>query len=282
MSIKNSLQNILSVKAVVTIILLLVAIGGVYSIIHKKNSKEGSTSESQELVVKPTGLDQNQKVVNVADVEKVVTKWVEANPEAIIQSVMAMQQKAAERQQQDAQKNISTKKDDLFNHKGTPTYEPKGYNVSIVEFFDYNCGYCKKAQSVVEQLLKDDKKVRIVFKELPILGASSVELSKVALAVNIIAPESYIKFHNALMEGNVRTKEDAIKLAKSVGIDEAKLQKTLESKNSVIEDQIKFNQQLASSIGVNGTPGFIIGDELIPGMIDLSALKEKISSQRKR
>jgi protein-disulfide isomerase len=280
MSIKNSLPKKLSLKTIVIAILVLVALGGVYSIIAGKSGKTTS-NEEVELLIKETGLDQNKKVNNIGDVEKVIIKWVETNPEAIIQSVMAMQQRASEQQQQSAQKNISTRKDDLFNHKNTPQHAPRGYDVSIVEFFDYNCGYCKKAQSAVEKLMNEDRKVRIIFKELPILGASSTELSKVALAVNIVSPQHYVKFHNALMQGSARTREEALNIAKNLGLDVAKIRSALESKNSKIEDQIKFNQKLASSIGVNGTPGFVIGDELIPGMVELSVLKEKVANQRR-
>jgi protein-disulfide isomerase len=283
MTNKATIQKLFSVKATVTIILVALVAGGLYSAFHKKNanSESATASENEPLVIKATGLDLKEPVTNIGDVEKVVAKWVETNPEAIIQSVVAMQKKAAEQQQENAQKNVSLKKDDLFNNKKTPTHSPEGYNVSLVEFFDYNCGYCKKAQSSVEALLKQDKKVRIIFKELPILGASSVELSKVAIAVNMVDSESYLSFHDALMKSSARTKEDAIKVAVGLGINEAKLQKTLTDKGSDIEEQIKLNQELAATIGINGTPAFVIGDELIPGAVDLNTLKDKISAQRK-
>jgi protein-disulfide isomerase len=281
---KATIQKLFSVKATVTVILVALVAGGIYSAVHKKNDNQESSpsSENEALVIKETGLDLKEPVTNIGDVEKVIAKWVEANPEAIIQSVVVMQKKAAEKQQEDAQKNVSLKKDDLFNNKKSPTHSPKGYNVSVVEFFDYNCGYCKKAQASVEELLKQDKKVRIIFKELPILGASSVELSKVAIAVSMVNAESYLGFHDALMQSGARTKEDAIKIAKGLGVDEAKLQKVLTDKSSDIEEQIKLNQELAASIGINGTPAFVIGEELIPGAVDFNTLKEKISAQRKK
>jgi protein-disulfide isomerase len=281
---KATIQKLFSVKATVTIVLIALVAGGIYSAIHKKttNTEPNTASENEPLVVKETGLDLKAPVANIGDVEKVIARWVESNPEAIIQSVVSMQKKAAEKQQQDAQKNVVLKKDDLLNNKKTPTYSPKGYNVSLVEFFDYNCGYCKKAQSSVEKLIKEDKKVRVIFKELPILGPSSVELSKVAIAVNMVKSESYLDFHDALMKGSARTKEDAIKIAVGLGIDEGKLQKTLTDNNSDIEEQIKLNQQLAASIGINGTPAFIVGEELIPGAVDFSTLSDKISAQRKK
>jgi protein-disulfide isomerase len=235
-----------------------------------------------ESVIKPTGLDVSATVQNIGDVERVIEKWVESNPEAIIQSVVKMQQKAAEKQQSDAQKSISSKQSDLFKEKNDPVYAPKGYDVSIVEFFDYNCGYCKKAQSSVEDLIKQDKKVRIVFKELPILGSSSLELAKVSIAVNMVAAEKYMSFHNAIMKGSARTKEDAITIAEGLGIDVQKIKDTLESKQSQIESKIKSNQELAAAIGINGTPAFVIGENLIPGALDVNALKEKVAFERKK
>jgi len=273
-----TIKKLFSVKATAITILIALVLAGAYFSINKK----ATTNNGDDVAtINETGLDVNQAVKNIGDVEMVVAKWVEANPKAIIDSVVAMQKKAAETQQQDAQKNVSTKKSDLFNNKNNPTYSPKGYDVVLVEFFDYNCGYCKKAQISVEDLLKQDKKVKIIFKELPILGASSVELAKVAIAVNISDPRSYLKFHDALMKGSAKNTADAITIAKNLGINTEKLQKTLESKKSDIEDQIKTNQELAGSIGINGTPAFIIGEELIPGAVDVSALKEKISAQRK-
>ncbi|MES2677324.1 MAG: DsbA family protein [Pseudomonadota bacterium] len=284
MTNKSAIQKLFSLKATVTIILIALVIGGVYTTIHKKNAKIESenTEEKAELVVKATGLNSAESVKNIGDVEKVIAKWVEANPEAIIQSVVTMQQKAAEKQQHDAQKNISSKQSDLFKTKTDPVFAPKGYNVSLVEFFDYNCGYCKKAQITVEDLIKQDKKVRIIFKELPILGASSVELSKVAIAVNMVSADSYLSFHNALMKGSARTREDALAIAKNLNIDVQKVEKTLESKKSEIEAQIKVNQELAASIGINGTPAFVIGENLVPGALDVASLKEKIAAERKK
>ncbi len=280
---KATIQKLFSIKATVTVILVALVAGGIYSAINKKTlNTEPTTSENEALAIKATGLDLKQPVTNIGDVEKVIVKWVETNPEAIIQSVVAMQKKAAEKQQESAQKNVSLRKSELFDNKKTPTHSPKGYDVSLVEFFDYNCGYCKKAQSSIEKLLKQDKKVRIIFKELPILGSSSVELSKVAIAVNMIKSESYVDFHSALMKGSARTKESAIKIAQGLGIDEAKLRKTLTNKNSDIEEQIKLNQELAATIGINGTPAFVVGEELIPGAVDLTTLKDKISAQREK
>ncbi len=272
------------VKPAAILIAVLLVIGGVYTFLGNKSdsTKEESADNAVENVeVKSSGIRGSKDVDNVADVEEVIAKWIEANPEAIIKSVQNMQQKAMADRMKDAQKNIATKKDELFKDKSSAQFSPSGYNVTIVEFFDYNCGYCKKAQATVEELLKEDKKVRIVFKEFPILGQASVEMSQVSIAVNMIDPSSYKKFHDALMTSNEKGKEGALKVAKMVGINMSKLESTLEKDKSKIEAVIQKNIALGSSIGVSGTPGFVIGEELIPGALELGAFKEKIAAVRK-
>lgn len=268
--------------AIAVVIILLLATALYFAFGHSKSKSDAKSESSASQEVKPSGLDKNMKVNNVEDAEKVIAKWVEANPEAILQSVANMQKKAMEKQAAEAQKNISTKQTELFEDKSSPVYNAKSYDVSIVEFFDYNCGYCKKAQGTVEELLKEDKKVRFIYKEFPILGQSSVDLSKVAIAVNIISPSSYPKFHDSLMKSNAKTTDDALKIAADIGINKDQLSKTLSSKKSEIEGIIAKNHEIGSTIGINGTPGFIIGEELIPGAVDLATIKEKIAEQRKK
>ncbi|MFT6076854.1 MAG: protein-disulfide isomerase [Myxococcota bacterium] len=275
--INESPANKTSPLKIIISLAIIVLIAGVGYAVYNKES-----SNDVELDFKSSGIDGGNSVKNVADVEEVIAKWVEANPEAIIDSVVKMQQKAAQDQQKNSQKSISSKADEIFNDKTDPQYAPKGYDVTIVEFFDYNCGYCKKAQTTVEKIISQDKKVRVIFKELPILGPDSAELAKVAIAVNMIDKSSYVKFHDALMKSSVRKKDGAIRIAKDLGIDTAKLIKTLEDKNSEIEAKINSNKELATSIGISGTPAFLIGEELVPGALGIDALKDKISAQRKK
>lgn len=267
------------VKPVAIVFAVLLVIGGLYTFFGNKKSDEAKSDDSK-IEIKSSGLDQDQKVKTVGDVEEVLAKWIEANPQAIIQSVTNMQKKAMEERMKDAQKNIGAKKDELFHDKTSPQYAPSGYNVTIVEFFDYNCGYCKKAQATVEELLKEDSKVRVIFKELPILGQPSVEMSQVSIAVNMVDPSSYKKFHDALMKSNERGKDGALKVAKSVGINSAKLEATLKNNKDKIEAVIQGNISLATSIGIAGTPGFVIGEELIPGALDLQSFKDKVAAAR--
>jgi protein-disulfide isomerase len=248
----------------------------------KKSSSDDEKKENPAEIINASGLDKDKKVNNVEGVEEVVAKWIEANPQAIINSVSNMQKKAMEEQMKNAQKNIGAKKDELFSDKKSPQFAPSGYDVTIVEFYDYACGYCKKAQSSVEELLKEDKKVRIIFRDFPILGQPSKEMAEISIAVNLIDPSSFKKFHDALMTSNERGKDGALKIAKNTGINISKLESVLSKDKSKIEKILEDNLALGSAIGINGTPGFVIGEELIPGALDLKALKEKISAVRKK
>ena len=270
-------------KPILLAIAAIFVIGGAYSF-GKMNSgsnvADSADSDKAEVEVKSTGLDPDERVKNVEDVEKVIAKWIEANPKAIIDSVSNMQKKEIENRMKDAQKNIANKKSEIFDDKNSAQYAPSGYDVTIVEFFDYACGYCKKAQTTVDELLKSDNKIRVIYKDFPILGEPSQEMSKISVAVNIIAPNSFRKFHDALMKTNERGKSAALKAAKSAGIDTKKLEETLKNEKSKIEKIIQDNIALGTSIGINGTPGFVVGEELIPGAMEIATFKEKISALR--
>ncbi|MBP7710812.1 MAG: DsbA family protein [Rickettsiales bacterium] len=264
------------VKPIAAIAAVLLIAGGSYYFFSKKSADPKNAEQE----INSSGLDKNQKVKTVGDVEEVMAKWIEANPKAIIMSLQNMQRKAQEDQMKDAGKNIGAKKDELFNDKNSPQFAPSGYDVTVVEFFDYSCGYCKKANATVNELLKQDKKVRIVFKEFPILGVASFEMSSVAIAVNMASPSSYVKFHDALMKSQEKGKAAALKAAKSAGANVAKVEEILKNDKSKIESIIQANLALGGAIGINGTPGFVIGEELIPGAFELAAFKEKIAAVR--
>jgi len=264
-------------KPVIVIIAVLLAIVGAYLFFGKKGEESSNETKT---TINPSGIDADQRVKNAGEVEEIIAKWIEANPQAIIDSVTNMQKKAIEEQMQNAQKNIGSKKREIFDDKA-PSYKPKDYNVTIVEFYDYNCGYCKRASSNVEELLKSDKKVRVIYRDFPILGAASEELSKVSIAVDMVDSKKFRDFHNKLMASSASTKAEALQIAKEVGIDTKKVESVLSSKNDKIMEIINSNRMLGSEIGIQGTPAFVIGEELIPGAIDTATLKEKIKAARK-
>ncbi len=266
----------------IVIVLIIAIVSLTVYLFVKKSDKKETDKENPTQVINSSGLDKDQKINDVEGVEEVVAKWIEANPQAIINSVSNMQKKAMEEQMKNAQKNIGEKKSELFSDKKSPQHSPSGHDVTIVEFYDYACGYCKKAYSTVNELIKSDKKVRVIFRDFPILGQPSREMAEVSVAVNLVDSSNFIKFHDNLMGSNDRGKDAALKAAKSAGVNVSKVEEILKKDKAKIDKILDDNLNLGTSIGINGTPGFVIGEELIPGALELSVLKEKIAAVRKK
>lgn len=213
-----------------------------------------------------------------AAVEKIVRELLtKKDPGIVIAAAKTYQEKVETKIAAKGKLAIKTEAKEIYYSPTSPVAgNPKG-DVSVVEFFDYACGYCKQAQSSVVKLIKEDKNVRFVFKELPIFGKSSVLVSKAALAS--VRQGKYIAFHMALLKAKQRLNETRLMaIAKKVGLDTAKLKKDMNDKK--IADIIEANQALASKLGVNGTPAFIIAGKLYPGAVPLKKMKELIAAAR--
>ncbi len=241
--------------------------------------KFSSNNKSKNDEVANLTIDRDMDIDSVEDVEKVIAYWIDNNPEAIIQSVTKMQQQAVQKQLQEAQKNIAKKKDEVYSDKA-PSHAPANYDVTIVEFYDYNCGYCKQANKTVQELIRSDKKVRVIYRDFPILGALSKDLSEVSIAVHLTDQSKFKRFHDHLMSNKITSKEQAIVAAGKVGVNTAQLRQVLKTKQAKIESTLQENLILGSQIGISGTPAFVIGEDLAPGALDIDSLKEKIQAQR--
>jgi len=212
--------------------------------------------------------------------KKIVEKWVQDNPEKIIASLQGMQKKQASATAQDAKKVIATSKEQLYNDKNSGIAgNPEG-DVAVVEFFDYSCHYCKNVFPDVKKLIENDKGVKLVLKEFPILGPDSEKAAKAAIAVLKLNSSKYFAYHGALMMiQGAKSEEVLLDQAKKLGLNPAKVKEEMEKPE--VEQIIAANRALGSSIGVRGTPGFIIGDELIPGALPYDQLKQKVDEIRK-
>ena len=261
MNAKLIAKNILSNKIIISVIVAIALLSFLFL---------GSNSNS------------SNQAVDSKNIEQIVAKWINDNPEAILESIQNMQKKLMEEQMAKSRQNLSQKTSELYDNKDNPMISNGDYDVTIVEFFDYSCGYCKRASNTIKKLLQQDKKVRVIHKHYPILGQPSSEMAQIALAVNLSQPKLYSKFHMELMKNTNRGKKAALDIAKKIGVDTDLINETLSSKKSDIEKMINDNINLGSSIGVNGTPGFVIGEELIPGAIDLNTFKAKIASIRSK
>ncbi|HEX2726208.1 MAG TPA: DsbA family protein, partial [Beijerinckiaceae bacterium] len=167
----------------------------------------------------------------------------------------------------------------LFSTRGNIVGNPNG-DVTLVEFFDYNCGYCKRALSDLLALLKGDPKLRVVLKDFPVLGPDSVEASRVALAAKQqLKGDKLFEYHNRLMETRGRVNgERASAVAKEMGLDMARLQKDLESEEP--RAAIQENLMLGDKLGLTGTPAFVIGEEIIAGAVGVEPIRKVVASTR--
>ena len=213
-------------------------------------------------------------------IEQIVRDYLLENPEVIVEAIQVFRQREQAAQEQRAQDAVKAHKNALLNAPGAPFVgNPKG-DVTIVEFFDYRCGYCKRVTPLMQQILDSDKKLRWVFKEFPILGPDSLTASQAALAAWKIDPDKYLTFHTAMMNTAGALPEDRIlKLGKEVGYDPDQLRKTMD--DAAVKAEIDANHRLAETMNIRGTPAFIIGDELVPGAVDLTTLRELVAKARK-
>jgi protein-disulfide isomerase len=212
-------------------------------------------------------------------IEAIIEDYIADHPEVVVNALRAYQAQVQKEEQQQAEAALQEVEDELLNDPGTPVAGNPDGDVTIVEFFDYNCGYCKQVLPSIQTLLETDDDVRYVFKEFPILGAGSVAASRAALAVWNLEPEKYLPFHVALMSARGSPGEAQIlDLAERVGVDPVALQTEIQKPE--IEDKLRANIALGQRINVKGTPAFIINGEIIPGAVSLDALRELVSAAR--
>lgn len=210
-------------------------------------------------------------------VEKVVEKYILTHPEIIELTLQGLQAKRQAEERERIRGAIAARQTDLLNDPHSPTSgNPKG-DVTVVEFFDYRCGYCKRVAGTLTQLQQDDANVRIVYKDYPILGEASELASRAALASK--AQGKHLVFHEALLASEQElTRETLFTIASEVGINVEQLQKDMNSPS--IETIIERNRALARELGINGTPGFVVGTELVPGALELKDLKNLVNQVR--
>lgn len=198
-------------------------------------------------------------------VKELVLEAIRENPEIVLEAVQLYEQREQERQALAAADLLSENRDVLENDPNAPVLGNPNGDVTVVEFFDYNCPYCRRAMPQLETLLDEDPNVRLVYREWPILGEGSVFAARAALASR--EQGRYEEFHWALMGMNGRAEEQSvIAIAQEIGLDIAKLRRDMESPS--IDEHFAKSVELSRALGFNGTPSFVIGDALIPGVIE--------------
>jgi protein-disulfide isomerase len=195
-------------------------------------------------------------------IEKIVKEYFLKNPEAFLEIQTALEAKMETLQAEKTKLALKENAVDIYRRAGAPVAgNPKG-DITVVEFFDYNCGYCKKAYGDIAKLIEKDDKIRLVLKELPILSKGSEEASKVAIAAKMQG--RYWDVHRALisLRGEVN-EQTALRAIDKLGLDMTRLKKDMESDE--VKAEIGFVRELAQKMGIQGTPHFLIGDRAIPG-----------------
>ena len=173
----------------------------------------------------------------------------------------------------------SVRADALLHDPNSPALGNPGGAVTVVEFFDYRCPYCKQVHPAIQKLLDQDRKLRFVYKEFPVLGEQSDIAAHAALAARLQG--RYEPFHNAMMAAKGQITEDQVyRIAGSIGLDVDRLKRDMTDPE--IERALSANKSLAKALDLRGTPGFVIGDHIVPGAIDLDALKTMVADARKQ
>lgn len=213
-------------------------------------------------------------------IEKIVRDYLVANPDILSEMQTALAEHEQENQRLALIEAIATSSDVIFNAAYDGVIgNPQG-STTIVEFFDYNCGFCKRAHDDMTRMIESDPDLRFVLKEFPILGPDSQKAHIVSMAFRTLAPEKYAEFHSALLMGSRATEETAIDAALALGIDEAALRE--EMKNPAIADAFSETYMLASQLEITGTPSYVVGEEIVFGAHGEAVLKEKIALARAR
>jgi protein-disulfide isomerase len=209
---------------------------------------------------------------------KTIREYLLANPEVLVEAMQELERKQDGQRDAVAQKGVQENQAELFRDPDSPIGGNPNGDVVIVDFNDYQCPYCKRTHQAMKSVVAADGKVKTIYKDLPILGEASKVAAVAALAS--VKQGKHTAFHNALMEFTGKLDRDKIlDIASSVGIDRAQLEKDMEDPK--LKRTIERNLELASALGIRGTPAFVIGKQFVPGAVDAAALKQLIADARK-
>jgi protein-disulfide isomerase len=213
-----------------------------------------------------------------AAIDKQIHDYLLAHPEVLIEAVQAADDKMKSDARDKAQQVLATKRKEVFDDPSSPVAGNPHGDVTMVEFFDYRCPYCKQVEPSLEKVIADDHHLRFVYKEFPVLGPVSTTAARAALAAK--KQGKYDAFHRAMMamKGQI-TDQTVMDVASSVGLDIGQLQRDMESPE--VDKTLKADLALADALDISGTPAFIVGNQIIPGAVNLDALKQAIADARK-
>ena len=213
-------------------------------------------------------------------VRALVREVLRNNPELVMEALETLHARQEQVKQQAQTQLLVENREKLVNDPGSPVLGNPDGDVTVVEFMDYRCGYCKRVFLAVQELIAEDPKVRVVIKELPILGPDSVLAAKAALAVWKSDPKKYSDFHSALLTARGALSESRItKIAADMGLEAAAVAKAM--KTDPDPATLSENIGLARTLGISGTPAFVIGKQLVPGAVGIDTLRGLVEEARK-
>ena len=210
-------------------------------------------------------------------IETIIEDYILANPEIITKAIEVLQARQRAAEKRGTRAAVVANRSKLFFDPTSPVGGNTNGDVTLVEFFDYRCGVCKRVHPIVAKLVADDRKIRRVYKEWPILGPESRLAARAALASR--KQGKYFVFHNAMMEARGRLDRAAVmRIAKRVGLDATRLARDM--KDPGIESVLRRNFALAEALKLTGTPSFVIEDTLLRGGRDLATMQKLVADAR--
>lgn len=214
-----------------------------------------------------------------AEIEGIVREYILENPDIIMEAIAVLRAREEMAAADQQRSQLVERRGDLVDSATSPSIGAVDSDIVLVEFFDYNCGYCKRVVDNIFELAEANPDLRVVFKEFPILSQSSETAARAALAA--ANQDLYVPMHNALMEHRGGLNDETIfAIAEQVGLDVERLREDMSSE--AVSQEIAANADLAIALGIRGTPAFVIGDTVIPGAVDLQTLQDLVEQQREQ
>lgn len=231
------------------------------------------------VAVSPSMASSGTEPLNRSAIQEIVREYLIENPDILVEVQQALETRQEEQQRLAQVETIRSATDTIFRAKHDGLIGNPDGRITIVEFFDYNCGFCKRALADMDRLVSDNPDLRFVMKEFPILGPDSQKAHQVSMAFRALAPGKYDEFHRRLLGAQGRANEAAaIRVATSLGVAEADLR--AEMQNPDIGAAFNETYELANKLAITGTPSYVIGEEVIFGAMGHQLLSQKIEATR--